>query len=185
MSKKKTTKKAESSAKPARKRGTKTAGEAGGAKATKPKVQAATTPEAVEATEAVQDATGATVGNAGAKDAAQAKVAKKNATRANGGGKRAKRSDATKRGGTGAGGKPKRMGALDAAAQVLQASGQPMRSRELIAAMAEQGLWTSPAGATPHATLYAAMLREINERGREARFTKIERGLFAFNAEGK
>jgi hypothetical protein len=80
--------------------------------------------------------------------------------------------------------KPKRLGALDAAAQVLARAGQPMRSQEMIAAMAEQGLWKSPAGKTPHATLYAAMLREIANKGADARFKKVERGLFAFNAPG-
>lgn len=56
-----------------------------------------------------------------------------------------------------------------------------MRSQELIAAMAEQGLWTSPNGKTPHATLYAAILREINDKGGQARFKKVDRGQFAFN----
>lgn len=77
--------------------------------------------------------------------------------------------------------KPKRVSALDAAAQVLQKSGQAMRSQEMIAAMAEQGLWSSPNGKTPHATLYAAILREINEKGGEARFRKTERGKFEYN----
>ncbi|MFN0138064.1 MAG: winged helix-turn-helix domain-containing protein [Phycisphaerae bacterium] len=76
--------------------------------------------------------------------------------------------------------KPKRVSALDAAARVLKASGQAMRSQELIAAMAEQGLWSSPNGKTPHATLYAAILREINDKGGEARFRKTERGKFEY-----
>ena len=78
--------------------------------------------------------------------------------------------------------KPKRVSALDAAAQVLKAAAKPMRSQDLIAAMAEQGLWTSPNGKTPHATLYAAMLREIAANGKAARFAKVDRGMFAFNA---
>jgi hypothetical protein len=53
--------------------------------------------------------------------------------------------------------KPKRVSALDAAATVPKAKGDAMRSGELIAAMAEQGLWSSPNGKTPHATLYAAI----------------------------
>ncbi|MFH1110819.1 MAG: HTH domain-containing protein [Planctomycetota bacterium] len=52
--------------------------------------------------------------------------------------------------------KPKRLSALDAAAQVLATSGKPMKAQELITAMADQGLWSSPAGKTPHATLYTA-----------------------------
>ena len=33
-------------------------------------------------------------------------------------------------------------------------------------------------GATPHATLYAAMIREIRDKGNESRFQKVDRGLF-------
>ncbi len=76
--------------------------------------------------------------------------------------------------------KPKRPSALDAAAEVLRKAGKPMRSQEMIAAMAEQGLWTSPAGKTPHATLYAAILRETATKGDASRFRKVERGLFEF-----
>lgn len=76
--------------------------------------------------------------------------------------------------------KPKRVSALDAAATVLKDSGQAMRATEMIAAMAEKGLWTSPNGKTPHATLYAALLREIGAKAKDARFRKVERGKFAF-----
>jgi hypothetical protein len=76
--------------------------------------------------------------------------------------------------------KPKRVSALDAAAEVLKKAGKPMRSQEMITAMAEQGLWTSPAGKTPHATLYAAILREIGAKGDAARFRKTDRGLFEY-----
>lgn len=78
--------------------------------------------------------------------------------------------------------KPKRVSALDAAAQVLQKSGKAMRAQEMIAAMSEAGLWSSPSGKTPHATLYAAILREINAKGKDARFRKVERGKFEFAA---
>ena len=77
--------------------------------------------------------------------------------------------------------KPKRVSALDAAAQVLAKSGKPMRAKELIEAMTDQRLWTSPGGKTPHATLYAAILREITVKGTEARFKKTDRGQFAAN----
>ncbi len=75
----------------------------------------------------------------------------------------------------------KRMSALDAAAKVLATAGEPMTAMALIEAMAAKGLWTSPGGKTPHATLYAAMVREINAKGAESRFKKTERGLFAAN----
>jgi len=81
--------------------------------------------------------------------------------------------------------RPKRVSALDAAAQVLKSAGKPMRAQELIAAMAEQNLWKSPGGATPHATLYAAMQREERDKGTTSRFRKVDRGLFAFNKEAK
>jgi hypothetical protein len=74
--------------------------------------------------------------------------------------------------------KAKRVSALDAAAQVLAASEVPMRAKEMIAAMEAKGLWTSPGGKTPEATLYAAIIREIAAKGTAARFKKHERGVF-------
>ncbi|HZZ80638.1 MAG TPA: winged helix-turn-helix domain-containing protein [Gemmataceae bacterium] len=77
---------------------------------------------------------------------------------------------------------PKRVSAIDAAAKVLAGAGAPMNCQEMIAAMAEKKLWTSPGGKTPHATLYSAILREINTKGKDARFKKTERGKFAAKA---
>ena len=81
--------------------------------------------------------------------------------------------------------KPERRSALDAAAQVLAKAENPMRAQELITAMAERGLWKSPAGKTPHATLYAAMLREVAAKGTASRFSKVDRGLFELNTAAK
>ena len=75
----------------------------------------------------------------------------------------------------------KKISGLDAAAQVLQASKEPMNTRDMIEAMATKGLWTSPGGKTPHATLYSAIIREISLKGKESRFKKTDRGSFAFN----
>ena len=94
------------------------------------------------------------------------------------GAKRGKNATRAKRGGEGG----KRTSALDAAAQVLKKAGKPMNCKTLITAMAEQDLWSSPAGKTPHATLYAAISREASTKGAKARFKKVDRGLFAFNA---
>jgi hypothetical protein len=61
--------------------------------------------------------------------------------------------------------KPKpdgKMSALEAAAKVLTESGEPITTKQMIEAMAAKNYWTSPGGATPHATLYSALLREIN-----------------------
>ena len=78
--------------------------------------------------------------------------------------------------------KAKKVSALDAAAQLLAGNKEPMNTRQMIEAMAAKGLWTSPGGKTPHATLYSAILREINEKGKDSRFTKTERGKFTAKA---
>ena len=73
------------------------------------------------------------------------------------------------------------MSGLDAAAKVLVESKDPMTAQDIVKGMSEKGYWTSPGGKTPHATIYAAMIREIKEKGKESRFTKVERGMFAAN----
>jgi HB1, ASXL, restriction endonuclease HTH domain len=77
--------------------------------------------------------------------------------------------------------KPKKTSALDAAAKVLGETGQPMTCMEMIEAMSKKGVWTSPGGVTPQATLYSAITKEIKAKGKEARFQKTERGKFAVN----
>src|SRR4029077_19572574 len=72
-----------------------------------------------------------------------------------------------------------KLSCLDAAARVLASAKEPMTTKALIEAMAEKKLWSSPNGQTPAATLYSAILREINTKGKEARFKKADRGLFA------
>jgi hypothetical protein len=75
----------------------------------------------------------------------------------------------------------KKLSALDAAAQVLAGSDVPMTCKELIEAMAAQGLWASPKGRTPENTLYAAIMREVNVKKEESRFRKVSAGHFASN----
>ena len=77
-----------------------------------------------------------------------------------------------------------KLSALDAAAKVLAESGEPMNAKSLIDAMASKGYWTSPGGQTSHATLFAALIREIKVKGAESRFAKVDRGQFALN-DGK
>lgn len=77
--------------------------------------------------------------------------------------------------------KTKKLSAINAAAKVLAESKTAMTTKEMIDAMAEQELWTSPGGKTPAQTLYSAILREIATKGNEARFAKTERGKFAAN----
>jgi len=74
-----------------------------------------------------------------------------------------------------------KLSALYAAAQVLGNSAELLNTKQMVEQMAAKGLWTSPGGKTPHATLYAAILREIQVKGKEARFKKTERGQFAAN----
>jgi hypothetical protein len=81
-------------------------------------------------------------------------------------------------------GKVKKVSALDAAAKVLAEAGKPMGCRKMVEAMAAKGYWKSPGGKTPQATLYSAILREINGRGKDARFSKTERGKFAAKKGG-
>jgi hypothetical protein len=69
--------------------------------------------------------------------------------------------------------KEKKPSALDAAARVLAEEGRPMSCKEMIGVMAVKGYWTSPGGKTPDATLYSAILREIDTKGAEARFVKV------------
>jgi hypothetical protein len=73
----------------------------------------------------------------------------------------------------------KKLSQIEAAVQVLGKSKEPMNCKAMVEAMAKQGLWTSPGGVTPDATLYASILREINTQGKVARFKKVERGQFA------
>jgi hypothetical protein len=82
------------------------------------------------------------------------------------------------------GGTQKKASALDAAARVLGEEGQAMTCKELIAAMAAKGYWSSPGGKTPEATLYSAVLRELQAKGEQARFVKAERGKFALRTTG-
>jgi hypothetical protein len=69
---------------------------------------------------------------------------------------------------------PKKLSAIDAAAKVLAEAGEPMDCQTMIKTMAEKGYWTSPGGKTPAATLYSAILRELQTKGNDSRFKKTE-----------
>jgi hypothetical protein len=72
-----------------------------------------------------------------------------------------------------------RMSGLDAAAKVLAENKRPMKVGEIVEAAKAKGYWESKAGKTPEATVYAAIIREIRDKGADSRFVKKERGLFA------
>lgn len=71
-------------------------------------------------------------------------------------------------------------GILDHAASILAASKEPMFCKAIVQQAMEKHGWTT-SGRTPHATLYAAIIREISKKGKDARFTKVDRGRFTAN----
>jgi hypothetical protein len=75
----------------------------------------------------------------------------------------------------------KKLSALDAAAKVLGEAKEPLNAKTMIERMAAKGYWQSPGGQTPASTLYAAIIREIKTKGKDARFTKTDRGQFTVN----
>ncbi len=79
-------------------------------------------------------------------------------------------------------GRNNKLTCLEAAARVLAESDQPLNSKQMIEAITANGYWSSPAGKTPHATLYSAIIREIKVKGNDARFRKAGRGQFVANA---
>ena len=54
-----------------------------------------------------------------------------------------------------------KLSGLDAAAQILAKAKEPMGCKDIVEQAIANGLW-SPGGKTPHATLYAAFLMEID-----------------------
>ena len=75
-------------------------------------------------------------------------------------------------------------GALDAAVRVLREAGKPMKCTDIVKEALAKGYWQTK-GKTPHSTLYAAVIREIAAKGKEARFHKTDRGMFELSATAK
>ncbi len=69
---------------------------------------------------------------------------------------------------------------LNAAATVLERSGEAMPVRAMIEEAKASGLWTPTGGKTPEQTLYSAIIREIKDKGESSRFRKDGRGRFSF-----
>jgi hypothetical protein len=76
----------------------------------------------------------------------------------------------------------KKLSQFQAAIQVLADAGEPMNCKAMVEAMTAKGLWTSPGGKTPEATLYASILRDTH-KGKDATFAKADRGLFTLAAK--
>jgi hypothetical protein len=66
---------------------------------------------------------------------------------------------------------------LDCAVIVLTKSGKPMTTGQMVEEILLDKLWSST-GKTPAATLYSGILREIEAKGDESRFKKVDRGQF-------
>ena len=73
--------------------------------------------------------------------------------------------------------KTRKLSGLDLAAKVLAEAKEPLNAKTIAERAIAAGWKTS--GKTPHATLYAAMIREIATKGKTARFRKAGRGVFA------
>ena len=64
-------------------------------------------------------------------------------------------------------------GCLDAAVRVLQEADKPMGCQDIVKEALAKGYWQTK-GATPAATLYAAIIRECAAKGTKARFRRAE-----------
>jgi hypothetical protein len=80
--------------------------------------------------------------------------------------------------GDGAENTEKKLSGLDAAVKVLGEAAEPLSCQAMVDAMLAKGYWQT-GGKTPAATLYSAILRELQTKGAESRFVKTERGRFA------
>lgn len=79
--------------------------------------------------------------------------------------------------------KPKKLSLIDAAAQVLATSTEPLNVKQMVEQVTVKGLWSPGSGKTPSASLYSSILRELQHKGDQARFRKVERGLFTAAAK--
>ena len=82
-------------------------------------------------------------------------------------GRRAKKAKAAKPKGE------RKPGCLDAAVRVLQEADKPMGCQDIVKEALAKGYWQTK-GATPAATLYAAIIRECAAKGTKARFRRAE-----------
>lgn len=71
----------------------------------------------------------------------------------------------------------KRKSLVDSALVVLGSAKEPLTCGEMIERIQAAKLWNGD-GKTPQNTLYSAILREIQTKGKDARFVKTARGSF-------
>ena len=82
------------------------------------------------------------------------------------------------------GGSPeKKLSLLNAALQVLKRSRTPLNTKEILAQVVEEGLWSPNGAKTPEQSLYSAFFREIKEKETpRVRRSAARRGAFEFNS---
>jgi len=73
---------------------------------------------------------------------------------------------------------------LTLAADVLKDAKAPMDCKAIVEKVLSKGTWQTK-GKTPSATLYAAIIREIAAKGKDARFHKTDRGQFELSAAAR
>jgi hypothetical protein len=76
------------------------------------------------------------------------------------------------------------MSGIDAAAKILVDAGGALSCKAMVEEAIAKGYW-KPGGKTPAATMYAAILREIQKKGDASRFVKTERGKFKITDAAK
>ena len=82
------------------------------------------------------------------------------------------------------GGSPeKKLSLLNAALQVLKRSRTPLSTKEILAQVIEEGIWSPNGAKTPEQSLYSAFFREIKEKETpRVRKSAARRGAFEFNS---
>ena len=82
------------------------------------------------------------------------------------------------------GGSPeKKLSLLNVALQVLKRSRTPLNTKEILAQVIEEGLWSPNGAKTPEQSLYSAFFREIKEKETpRVRKSAARRGAFEFNS---
>ena len=82
------------------------------------------------------------------------------------------------------GGSPeKKLSLLNAALQVLKRSRTPLNTKEILAQVIEEGLWSPNGAKTPEQSLYSAFFREIKQKETpRVRKSAARRGAFEFNS---
>ena len=82
------------------------------------------------------------------------------------------------------GGSPeKKLSLLNAALLVLKRSRTPLNTKEILAQVIEEGLWSPNGAKTPEQSLYSAFFREIKEKETpRVRKSTARRGAFEFNS---